>query len=59
MKYLDAVLPSAIMAGIFIAVMITILRNQGGANSSKEDATLDAQQAAQASGQEQQSPRSG
>ncbi|KAF4410316.1 MULTISPECIES: hypothetical protein [Streptomyces] len=42
MEYVSALLPSAVMATAFIALIVTIVKSQGGANKSKEDAAVDA-----------------
>lgn len=42
MEYLSALLPSAVMAVAFTALIVTIVKSQGGANKSKEDAAVDA-----------------
>ncbi|MFE9170781.1 hypothetical protein ACFYNZ_14845 [Streptomyces kebangsaanensis] len=42
MDYLSALLPSAVMAAFFIAVVRVIVRTQGGAAKAKEDAAVDA-----------------
>jgi hypothetical protein len=42
MEYVEALLPSTVLAIAFCAVVITILRNQGGSNKAKEDAAADA-----------------
>ena len=48
MEYLSALLPSAVMAVAFTALIVTIVKSQGGANKSKEDAAVDAAAAARA-----------
>lgn len=58
MDYVSAIVPPLVMAILFTAVMVTIIKNQGGANKSKEDAAVDAafaraEAARQASGDEQ------
>jgi hypothetical protein len=42
MDYVSAIVPPLVMAILFTAVMVTIIKNQGGANKSKEDAAVDA-----------------
>ncbi|GAA2128739.1 hypothetical protein [Streptomyces synnematoformans] len=52
MDYLSALLPSTVMAVAFTVLIVTIVKNQGGPNKSKEDAAVDAAFAqAEASGQ--------
>ncbi|CAL9464495.1 hypothetical protein [Streptomyces sp. enrichment culture] len=42
MDYVAALLPPAVMAALFIAVIRVIVKTQGGANKAKEDAAVDA-----------------
>jgi hypothetical protein len=42
MDYISALLPPAVMAVAFAAVIKTIVKSQGGANKAKEDAAVDA-----------------
>ncbi|MER5970646.1 hypothetical protein ABT112_13055 [Streptomyces sp. NPDC002055] len=42
MEYISALLPSVVMAIAFIALVVTMVKSQGGANKSKEDAAVDA-----------------
>ncbi|AZM60851.1 MULTISPECIES: hypothetical protein [unclassified Streptomyces] len=42
MDYVSALLPPAVMAVLFIAVIRVIVKTQGGANKAKEDAAVDA-----------------
>ncbi|MET9295363.1 hypothetical protein [Streptomyces sp. NPDC003077] len=42
MDYVAALLPPVVMAAAFIALIVTIVKNQGGANKAKEDAAVDA-----------------
>ncbi|GAA2413547.1 hypothetical protein GCM10010420_48870 [Streptomyces glaucosporus] len=42
MEYIAALTPSVVMAVAFTAVIVTIVKNQGGANKAKEDAAADA-----------------
>lgn len=42
MDYVSAIVPPLVMAILFIAVIVTIIKNQGGANKAKEDAAVDA-----------------
>ncbi|GAA2430862.1 hypothetical protein [Streptomyces macrosporus] len=42
MEYIAALTPSVVMAVAFTAVIVTIVKNQGGANKAKEDAAVDA-----------------
>lgn len=42
MEYIAALTPSVVMAVAFTAVIVTIVKNQGGANKAKEDAVVDA-----------------
>ncbi|KUJ67559.1 hypothetical protein ACZ90_27330 [Streptomyces albus subsp. albus] len=42
MDYVSALIPPIVMAVAFIALIVTIVKSQGGANKSKEDAAVDA-----------------
>lgn len=42
MDYLSAIVPPLVMAVFFIGLVVTIIKNQGGANKAKEDAAVDA-----------------
>ncbi|NLU67961.1 hypothetical protein [Streptomyces sp. HNM0574] len=42
MDYIAALTPPTIMAVAFTALIVTIVKSQGGANKSKEDAAVDA-----------------
>ncbi|MFB7787887.1 hypothetical protein ACFC1D_34890 [Streptomyces vinaceus] len=42
MDYVSALVPPVVMAGFFIALVVTIVKSQGGANKAKEDAAVDA-----------------
>jgi len=42
MDYVSAIVPPLVMAIFFIGLMVTLIKNQGGANKSKEDAAVDA-----------------
>lgn len=42
MDYVAALLPPVVMAVAFTALIVTIIKSQGGANKSKEDAAVDA-----------------
>lgn len=42
MDYVSALLPPVVMAVFFIGVIVTIVKSQGGANKTKEDAAVDA-----------------
>jgi hypothetical protein len=42
MDYVAALLPPAVMAAFFIAVVRVIVKSQGGAAKAKEDAAVDA-----------------
>ncbi|MGK5499774.1 hypothetical protein [Streptomyces sp. URMC 125] len=42
MEYIAALTPSAVMAVAFTALIVTIVKSQGGANKAKEDAAVDA-----------------
>ncbi|NYI05728.1 hypothetical protein [Allostreptomyces psammosilenae] len=47
MEYVEALFPPVVMAVAFAAVIVTIIRNQGGAMKAKEDAAVDAAIAAE------------
>ncbi|MCF3175487.1 MULTISPECIES: hypothetical protein [Streptomyces] len=42
MEYVAALLPPVVMAVAFTALIVTMVKSQGGANKSKEDAAVDA-----------------
>jgi len=42
MDYVSALLPPVVMATFFIALIVTIVKSQGGPNKAKEDAIVDA-----------------
>ncbi|MDW4906982.1 hypothetical protein RB628_16915 [Streptomyces sp. ADMS] len=42
MDYVSALVPPVVMAALFIGVIVTIVKSQGGANKAKEDAAVDA-----------------
>lgn len=42
MDYVAALVPPVVMAVAFIALVVTIVKSQGGANKAKEDAFVDA-----------------
>ncbi|MFD3543900.1 hypothetical protein ACFWUQ_30965 [Streptomyces sp. NPDC058662] len=42
MDYVSALVPPFAMAAFFIALVVTIVKTQGGANKAKEDAVVDA-----------------
>ncbi|MBT2382706.1 hypothetical protein [Streptomyces sp. ISL-11] len=42
MDYVAALVPPMVMAVAFIALVVTIVKSQGGANKGKEDALVDA-----------------
>ncbi|MER6911057.1 hypothetical protein ABT354_05215 [Streptomyces sp. NPDC000594] len=42
MDYVSALLPPAVMATFFTALIVTIVKTQGGPNKAKEDAIVDA-----------------
>jgi hypothetical protein len=42
MDYVSALVPPLVMAVLFIGVIVTMIKNQGGANKAKEDAAVDA-----------------
>jgi hypothetical protein len=41
MDYVSALVPPTVMAVAFIFLIRTLIRSQGGANKSKEDAAVD------------------
>ncbi len=48
MDYVSALIPPIVMAVAFTALIVTMVKSQGGANKSKEDAAVDAALAARA-----------
>ncbi|GFE15917.1 membrane protein [Streptomyces glebosus] len=53
MDYVAALLPPVVMAVAFTALIVTIIKSQGGENKAKEDAAVDAALArAESAGQE-------
>ncbi|MEV6131335.1 hypothetical protein AB0M05_31795 [Streptomyces violaceusniger] len=42
MDYVSALIPPVVMAVAFTALIVTMVKSQGGANKSKEDAAVDA-----------------
>lgn len=42
MDYVSALVPPLVMAVAFTCLVVTIIKNQGGANRAKEDAAVDA-----------------
>ncbi|MFF2775323.1 hypothetical protein ACFVU3_10475 [Streptomyces sp. NPDC058052] len=42
MDYVSALLPPVVMAAFFIALIVVIVKTQGGPNKAKEDAAVDA-----------------
>ncbi|MFF2652472.1 hypothetical protein [Streptomyces sp. NPDC058045] len=42
MDYVSALVPPVVMAVLFTWLIVTIVKNQGGANKAKEDAAVDA-----------------
>ncbi|MBB5120396.1 membrane protein [Streptomyces eurocidicus] len=42
MDYVAALVPPVVMAVAFTALVVTIVKSQGGANKAKEDAFVDA-----------------
>ncbi|GFH39199.1 hypothetical protein [Streptomyces pacificus] len=42
MDYVAALLPPVVMAVFFTALVVTIVKSQGGPNKAKEDAAVDA-----------------
>lgn len=57
MDYIAALTPPLVMAVAFTALVVTIVKNQGGANKSKEDAAVDAVLNAAADRGESSTPR--
>nr|WSX50533.1 hypothetical protein OG409_17205 [Streptomyces sp. NBC_00974] len=55
MDYVSALVPPFVMAVFFTALVVTIVKSQGGANKAKEDAVVDAV-LARAEATQQQSP---
>jgi hypothetical protein len=41
MDYVSALLPPVVMAAFFTALVVTIVKSQGGPNKAKEDAAVD------------------
>jgi len=41
MDYVSALVPPVVMAVAFTALIVTMIKSQGGANKSKEDAAVD------------------
>jgi hypothetical protein len=52
MDYVAALVPPVVMAVAFIALIVTIVKSQGGANKAKEDAVVDAAMARSAGGEQ-------
>jgi len=50
MDIVSALTPPFVMAVAFTALIVTIVKNQGGANKAKEDAVADSAQARQREG---------
>ncbi|MER7517342.1 hypothetical protein [Streptomyces sp. NPDC126499] len=42
MEYVSALLPPVVMAVFFTALIVVIVKSQGGPNKAKEDAAVDA-----------------
>lgn len=42
MDYVSALVPPVVMAVFFIALIVVIVKSQGGPNKTKEDAAVDA-----------------
>ncbi|NEB38147.1 hypothetical protein [Streptomyces sp. SID14515] len=42
MDYVSALVPPVVMAVFFIALIVIIVKSQGGPNKAKEDAAVDA-----------------
>ncbi|MFF1507409.1 hypothetical protein [Streptomyces sp. NPDC058326] len=42
MDYVSALLPPIVMAAFFTALVVVIVKSQGGPNKAKEDAVVDA-----------------
>ncbi|MEU9856879.1 hypothetical protein [Streptomyces sp. NPDC047974] len=42
MDYVSALVPPVVMAAFFIALIVVIVKTQGGPNKAKEDAVVDA-----------------
>jgi hypothetical protein len=42
MQYVSALVPPVVMAVAFTMLIVTVVKSQGGANKSKEDAAVDA-----------------
>ncbi|WP_199239289.1 hypothetical protein [Streptomyces sp. ICBB 8177] len=41
MQYVSALVPPLVMAVAFTALVVTIIKHQGGANKAREDAVVD------------------
>ena len=50
MEYVSALTPPVVMAALFIGVIVTMVKHQGGTNKAKEDAAVDAAFARRESG---------
>ncbi|MBZ4318288.1 hypothetical protein [Streptomyces huiliensis] len=50
MDYVAALVPPVVMAIAFTALVVTIVKSQGGANKAKEDAIVDAMARTEAAG---------
>ncbi|MDJ0466367.1 hypothetical protein [Streptomyces sp. H27-C3] len=59
MDYVSALLPPVVMAAFFIALVMTIIKTQGGSNKGKEDAAVDAAIVRAESAQQARAPRAG
>ncbi len=53
MDYVSALVPPVVMAALFIGVIVTMVKSQGGANKAKEDAAVDAAITRRESGESQ------
>ncbi|MFI6350790.1 hypothetical protein [Streptomyces sp. NPDC050560] len=42
MDYVSALVPPVVMAALFVGLIVTIVKSQGGPNKAKEDAAVDA-----------------
>jgi hypothetical protein len=42
MEYVSALTPPVVMAVAFTALIVTMIKSQGGANKAKEDSAVDA-----------------
>ncbi|MFJ3906637.1 hypothetical protein [Streptomyces sp. NPDC090025] len=56
MDYVSALLPPVVMAIFFTALVVVIVKSQGGPNKAKEDAAVDAALARAESTQQQGTP---